>query len=58
MHDSLDIVLNDFSGSTGLIVHHVVVRIALNSLVYMGSGDTLSHRNTCKFSPFSLAVIR
>lgn len=28
VHDSLDIVSNDFKGSTGLIIHHIVVRIS------------------------------
>ena len=31
MHDSLDIVINDLKGSTGLIIHHIVVRISSHS---------------------------
>lgn len=31
MHDSLDIVMNDLKGSSGLMVHHVLVRISYHS---------------------------
>lgn len=32
VHDSLYIMINDFKGSTGLVIHHIMVRVSTHSL--------------------------